>query len=169
MSETVTPLHWKNKAMSAIGRIMVTYSAFEEHLELVIGQLMGFDIYSETDRNTIWATTAQLQAKPKIELFQKLVDIRISDPKERDELIELAKEADRLNNDRNDLVHARWVGFAGDEKFFTRRFKNREKLIYKQRDFTVEEMNNIHIRIMKLISDLNQYAARHILKDATSP
>lgn len=155
--------------MSAVGRIMVTYSAFEEHLELVIGQLMGFDIYSEIDRNTIWATTAQLQAKPKIELFRKLVELHITDPQERDHLIEIAKDADKLNSDRNDLVHARWVGFSGDEKFFTRRFKKRDKLVPTQRDFTLEQMDDIHVRMMKLISDLNQYAARHILKDAQSP
>lgn len=104
--------------LPAIGYVMVCFSELDRQLDLVIAHLLS------ADKKVGQAITlTSIHYRPRIELFDRLVDLKISDKDDRNKLKTISKNIGKLAESRHRLVHDGFNSYSWnrDEVYLKRR------------------------------------------------
>ncbi len=123
-----------------IGQLIVRWNFTELYLQSII-----WHIWSIKDPKVARLLTWDLSAVSKVELFQHLVPLWITDLTEQTELTAIAKDVESLRIKRNRVAHGIWGSKPGERK--------------KLRLFQIKRETRIRPRAIPLtVSDLKAWA-----------
>lgn len=127
-----------DKHLRAIGLITVNFSNLEIYVEMGIWKLLGY----ERDQEIGKIITSELSFKNKITLLKSLYDHLCKDEKTKKELKEIIKHADKIETERNKILHSTYG--TGENVENITRFKITAKrskgLIYKTEDLSEKNL-----------------------------
>ena len=102
---SIVPKAW----LPAIGYVIVSFSTLDSTLDLAIADLLG----SEPKKEIGLALAAAIpNYRPRIELFQRLIPLRITDEDDQKKLLRVATEIEKVADERHRLIHDYMAGIS---------------------------------------------------------
>ena len=88
---------------SALGRMLGHWATIELHLSDLLGIFLGVDQLKMTMLNSAFTSVPS-----KIKLIDRLCRLYVVDSKEKEDLLQILKDLEELNAERNSFVHSLW-------------------------------------------------------------
>lgn len=107
----LTPITFDPESVRQLGLVSAYFSVFESYIDVLIWNLLELG-----DTETGLSVTARMDAKRKIELFSRLVSLKVVDEKEKSAARELLRNCFDLCRDRNAVIHANWIAYSISKK-----------------------------------------------------
>src|SRR3989339_2115641 len=104
MPKTQVAMDFHHEFSVELGRLVAHWAVVESCLSNILSMLIG--IQDQVKGKFIFMTFISL--KSKLELIERLTETFFVESPEKTRLVALLKECIRLNNLRNDNVHAQW-------------------------------------------------------------
>lgn len=123
------PLDAEPEIAAALGRLIGHWAICEHEIEGILGYLLRID-----DHRARYVWEAFIGFSAKNELVMKLNHHFTDDKSQKDSLHKLLKQANKLNDIRNNHIHAIWA--AGGKKKLTRLKKTRSPYTVEHSEFT---------------------------------
>jgi len=167
----------KNEFLKSIGEMTILFSRLESYISGYVGEFISQDY----ELNKIIVAGEQMSSL--LVLFQSLGHYRIEDKKELKRLNIIIKNIERINTERNKIIHSDWFLAEINNKMFARRSlfnkKNKKQLSHEIKDVDLQNMNDLNTQINEGIKQVisfmadngsliekhrNETAEKHIIK-----
>lgn len=135
-----------------VGRICISHSSLEENISIFTSLLID-----SKHTNTSQIITGGLNFSSKVNLLSSLGKGRIEDKKEYETLIEIIKKINKLNEQRNNIIHSAWWTEHGTNKVTLGKVNKKDKTKYLHTEIKVEELKSVANNIQQVSKRLMEY------------
>jgi hypothetical protein len=140
-----------------LGSVMVNFNMLENDLKFALWRLSGINEQHAADM-----VIGHVQSFDRcIRMFRQLANRRFKDKRTLGRIDSLAKRLRKVNTERNDLVHGKWVSFGVSATII--RFQDqKEQASWRTVSASPKKIRDDAIRIIRLQKALRKFIASKI-------
>ena len=143
--------------MQAIGHVAAQSSTLEMFLDLAICGIL------DIPQSQVRALTSRHSSHNRLEVLGSLVDESIKSREARGRFVKLAKRISNCLVDRNNVVHATWLGTDSPEIVLRAKYTGRGKSKFVTKRMTAADIESVAKEISRTSGELYAFMLEHEL------